>query len=500
MSGFAAAQPAAPAPKALTLNDYVRRVVACNQGLLARQLQAEISEWKVRAEGGAFEPDFVASAERKRTERENTIEQTISQSSNPVFIERGQSYSSGIEGLTPLGTRYQLGYTVDRTENNLVTWTRPVPFEGEYRSFAGLTLTQPLLRNAGPAANLAKLRMASCEKDIEREGLRKELMALVARAESAYWDLVLAQQTQTICDESVATAEKILTDNRERVAAGKMPDVEVLQAEAAIASRRSQQQDARNRRVAAVDQLRTFFSETATAGATGIVATDTPVDRELSPDFDQATRNALVQHPDYLLQKRVIEEEGIRVMYAKNQRWPELDLVGSYGLNGLGETIPQSSDDIGRSDYASWSVGLKLRIPLGGGMRARSELAAARLRERQALLDLKTVEIAITNALHTAIYKLENSREQLKNCRTVVEFNEKLLANEMARLDAGKSDSRKVLDIEEDLRNARGAEWEKQIDHQRAMLELQLAGGTVLSSRNLEPTNGAPIFSAPAVQ
>ena len=50
---------------------------------------------------------------------------------------------------------------------------------------------------------------------------------------------------------------------------------------------------------------------------------------------------------------------------------------------------------IKKESFEAWSIGMQLRVPLGGGRQSKSELSAANLRKRQALLDLKEIEIAI---------------------------------------------------------------------------------------------------------
>lgn len=127
-----------------------------------------------------------------------------------------------------------------------------------------------------------------------------------------------------------------------------------------------------------------------------------------------------------------------------------------------------------------------MRIPLGGDLKARHELAAARLRRQQALVALKQIETHVANALHTAIQKALAAHEDIANSRPLIAYNEELLKTRLEQLKAGKVESRKVLEVEADLANARIALAEAVVRYQRALIELELVDGSLLRNRDLE--------------
>ena len=91
----------------------------------------------------------------------------------------------------------------------------------------------------------------------------------------------------------------------------------------------------------------------------------------------------------------------------------------------------------------TFAVGVEMRLPLGGGIKGRNELAAAKLRKQQALVSLKDVETQMLNAIDTAIRKVGSARQATQNYETIVNFNRNLLDTELARLAVGKVESRK---------------------------------------------------------
>jgi outer membrane protein TolC len=178
--------------------------------------------------------------------------------------------------------------------------------------------------------------------------------------------------------------------------------------------------------------------------------------------------------------------ENVRLGYAKNQRLPQFDIKAAYGLNGLGTDPWNSWDQIEHWSWPAWSAGVELHIPVLGGLRSKHELAAARLRLKQAAIGLHDLETQLSTALNTTLHRLRTARESISNYKTVVNFNQNLLQTQLARLEVGRVESRKVLEVEADLLEARNALTEAKVLYQQALLELELIQGSLLKARELE--------------
>lgn len=473
-----------PAGVAMTLEQCRKLVVANNLAVAGQQLEWEASWRTIQAEKGIFEPDLVASGDQVRNKRQNTVEQVISQDTR-YFYEKNRDYGLALEKLFSSGAKVRVGYTMQDLSNNLRTNVVDT-VNHEYQGFLGVSVTQPLLRDGGFDATLSRIRLARGEADVALENWRKQLMTAIAQAEGAYWDLQQAQDLVAMREESLRIAETLLNDNRERVRAGKMSENEVLQAEAGVVLRRTYVTEARQKRVEAMDRLKTFFSEAVDATNRVVIASDLPAMAPVELDFAALARQAVARFPDYQIGLAKAAQEDVRVAYARNQRWPQLDLKGSYGLNGLGSDWDSSWEQTTDQDYESWSVGVELRVPLFGGGKGRNELAVARQRKQQALLNLRATEITLVNTLDSAITKVKAAEERAKGYRLSVDVNNKLFETERQRLEAGKSDSRKVLDVEDDLVEARVGAAESLVQYAKAVTELDFTSGMLLEKRGLE--------------
>ena len=490
----AATPPAAPAAAAttneLTLKTFLQLVLQRNESLHARVLEFEISHKRLKAEQGAFEPEFVLGYDRVENERENTAEQRRS-SGVLVFKEKNNIYNAGLEALVPSGARVRLGYSLRDLNNNLQD---PVfgsivtnVTKGEFASFAGVSLTQPLLKNAWLNANLANIRLAALASDVAFQEYRRQMMLIISTAEASYWNLYMMQEQVRFFEDSVRLAGTLVADNKTRLEAGKAAELEVLESEAGLALRQTKLAEAQQKYYETAAQLLTLVSLSSPTGAPRLVrALDRPGITVQVPQFVESGQVALELNPDYLSQYKKAKQEDIRVAYAKNQRLPQLDLKASYGLNGLGGDPGESWDDIEHTRFPSFTAGVELRIPLAGGQKVKRELDAARLRKEQALVTLKETETQVLNAIETSLRKVTSAVESARNYENVVAFNQSLLTTELARLDAGKVTSRRVLEVEASLFEARNSVIEAKVLYERAHLELELVQGTLLRSRNVD--------------
>jgi outer membrane protein len=480
------------ATNSLRLNQFIQMVLERNESIQLRLLEVEISKRRLSGEMGAFEPDLVIAASREENKRENTAEQERSLRLK-IFEEENSVYRTGIEGLVPSGAKIRLGYTMRDLKNNLQdpriasgTITTNGPRIDEYQTFAGVNFTQPLLKGFGTVNTYANIRLAALASEVAFQEYRRQLMETIATAEAAYWNLFMMQEQVKFFRESIAVAQSIVQDNRVRADAGRGSELEVLEAEAGLALRQTKLAEAEQKRKEAEMHVMTLTSDSAFAPHPVMVAADQPALDAAMPEFLRSAEAAFDLNPDYQAQLKKIKQEDVRLAYAKNQRLPQLDLSASYGLNGLGSSPARSHDDLERQSYPSWSVGLELHVLLAGNIKARNELAASKLRKEQALLSLKQVETQIINAIQAAVQKIHSTRGSVENNQKVVAFHQSLLKTQLDRLEVGKVESRKVLEVEAALFESRNAVLDAMVQYERAQLELQLVQGAILKARELE--------------
>jgi outer membrane protein TolC len=471
----------------LTLQAYLERVLEYNESVQVRMLELEISRQRLRGEKGIFEPTLATSYEHLDSYRPNTVEQRRQQYS-AEYIENNNIFTAGVEMLASVGTRIRLASTFSDLNNNLQQSAifGPARTNGEFMTFVGVNVVQPMLKNGGPDTTLAGIRLAAVASDVAFQDYRRQTMEVLSRAESLYWQLYFAQEQLRFLDESVAVAENLLKINRARQEVGSGSDLEVMEAESGLALRRSKQAEALQKLIEVSNGLISLYSTTIFETNRILRAVDSPAIHRASPQMFDCWRTAMGHNPDYLNQRKKVTGEEIRVGYTRNQTLPELNLRGSYGWYGLGENVDESWYDMASGEFPAWTVGVEFRVPLGGGMKTRGEYAQARLRRQQVLLQLHDIETQIVNGLDSAIRKVGYSLDNVSNYEQVVGFYQNLFDTQRQRLEVGAVDSQTLLETEARLFEAKNAVAESLVQHERAWLELELVQGTVLARRHME--------------
>jgi outer membrane protein TolC len=476
----------------LTLNQVVRDVVLHNPLVREARLQYLISRKEAEAEWGAFEPELVARYDRSKLERENNALQAAALFSIADFWEKNDEYGLGVEGTFFSGGTYRFGYSLKRMENKQVT-------EGEYEAFLGMSGEQPLLKGLTNGAPTAGLRAARQGRFVAFHSYRKQLMETASMAESAYWNLAFAQEEHKMMSSSVEIARKILEDSRERVKAGKMTELDLMEVEAELFVRLSQLADAEQKLFDGMIQLKLLLFDTRIDEDRRIIAVDSIVspilerwNREEQRDFSLTwARRA---QPDFMMRLEELQREKIILGFQQDQRLPELNLKGSVGFNGLGDSLGESMEKIGTFDFPAWSVGLELRVPMLLGIRERNRLEAAVLKGKLSEIRLEAMEYEIVNSIETLLLKVATLRERVANAHKVVDFRERMLDVELSRLEAGKSNTRLIYAAEEELTKARRWELESIAALREAMMQLAYFRGSVLLDIGFEKIEGEQVI------
>jgi outer membrane protein TolC len=473
----------------LTLDQVVRDVVHHNPLVREARLEYLISRNEAEAQWGTFEPELVARYDRSDLERKNNALQFPFTQED--YWEKNDELGLGIEGTFFSGGTYRIGYSLKRMQNKQVD-------DGEYETFLGISAEQPLLKGLTHGAPTAGLRAARQDRFVAFHSYRKQLMETVTMAESAYWNLAFAQEEHGMITNSVEIARKILEDSRERVRAGKMTELDLMEAEAELHIRLSQLADAEQNLFDSMVQLKLLLFDTEIRLDQRLIAAD-PVYSTTSERWNRAEERdfsltwALRAQPDFMMRLEELQRERIILDFQQDQRLPELNLKGSAGFNGLGNSLGESMEKIGSFDYPAWSVGLELRVPMLLGIRERYGLEVAILRGRLAEARLEAMEYEIMNSIETLLLKVMTLRSRVENAHKVVEFRERMLDAELSRLEAGKSNSRLIYAAEEELTEARRWELESIAALREVMMQLAYFRGSVLLDKGFERIEGEQV-------
>ncbi len=122
-------------------------------------------------------------------------------------------------------------------------------------------------------------------------------------------------------------------------------------------------------------------------------------------DLQDSWNKGMTERPDLLQARLNVEQQGIQLKYSRNQLFPELDLIGTYGYNGAGRDISDTFDQLNDGNAPFYSYGAQISIPLSN-VGPRNQYKAAKVTLQQIVLQLKQLEqnimVEIDNAVKQA--------------------------------------------------------------------------------------------------
>ncbi len=474
---------------AMNFAEFISKLVAQNERIQSGRLQWGIASTAVTNAESEFQTTFSASYKREGSKTRNTVEEALARSSLAEYEKLDDTYDVVFSKKTGTGATVQFSSTLAELRNSL----QPSSFESERKSFVGVSVSQPLLKNGWWGSNLARIRMSERDRGIAYQRYRQEVMQILNRGSSYYWDLYLNQEIKNIVEESLVITEKLFKDLELRESIGRASRTDVLDAGSGVSLRKALLVQSSRSLQLAESRLASLLVERRLNLVGGKTATE---EFSVNPTkFDRARmiRTTLAVNPNYLASLEQAEKEDIRIVYATNQRYPELNLLATYGLNGLGDSNNSSIKDLEMKDHPTWVVGLQLKVAVGRDKKTTSELAAAIMHKQEALLNVKAAEVAAINTIDSAINEVESLYDEYLQVEAVRISNQQLFEIELDRQRTGSSSVRLVLEREMELNLATKGALEVSVAHQMALISLRILDGTLLAELGLnenEPDYG----------
>ncbi len=449
----------------LSLDEAVAVALQRNLSLAVERFVTEESRLEITESRGIY--DLNASADL------SAFDETSPSASNlagaDVTETNQQDWNFGVDQLLPSGAVVSADWTNRRGETNSLFAT----LNPSYRVDLDLGFAQPLLRNRGRDATDRGLRIARTNFDISRESFELQVESVILQVEEAYWNLAEAQAQLAVAEESLELARQLHEQNKIRVEVGTLAPLELVQSEAGVAVRQLEIIQARATVGDRADVLRQLLNvERGELWELEIVPTTDPETAFLEVDVDGAIETALAERPELRSKELALEIQEVDARFFRNQRLPSLDLALRYGLNGLGGDITardfpsfdvlftapgdygDALDQITEADFEGWSVALNFAYPIQNRAgRARSAIADVALERGQA--ELAELELQIVTAVRRVARLLEASAEGVQSAEVSRRLEEKNYDAEQKRYENGMSTSFQVLQIQEDLSDAR---------------------------------------------
>jgi outer membrane protein TolC len=375
-----------------------------------------------------------------------------------------QAYTLGVRKATPFGLAYDVNFTNDRSETNDQAFTlNPI-----WSQTLGGSVTMPLLRGLGTAANTATLVIARNVRNQSVDAFEKSLSDSVFQVTLAYWDLVFAIENKKVKDQSLEVALRLLEDTRRKLDRGLAARIDVTQAEAGVASQQEGILTAEAAVFSAADRLKRLVDPALLREEVLVVPVDAPrvqgTDLEERSAVDQGMEDALVRRPEIRQLRTQLLSQDATLDQARNNLLPRLDLVGGGGLNGTEGTFTAANKDVRGTDFYNWSVLLSFEYALEQSS-ARGAVNRAELEKRRFLLQVRNLENQILVEVRDAVRSIKTDEKRIEATRRARILAQEQLDGEISRNEHGLSTTFRVLDVQKELVQAKTNELKALIDY-----------------------------------
>jgi outer membrane protein len=512
----------------LGLREALSMALDNNKDIEVARETVRMAEFDLLGAQGVYDPRLNFSSFYERAE--NPISSFLSGGQNGSTIQSDYAGTVRLEGQTPKGGG---NYRIDFSSSRFTTNNEFVALNPQYPSALSFTYTQPLWRGLKIDQNRRLIQIARKNLSLTDAQFRQRAIDTITNVQRAYWDLVFALRSLQVQRDAVTVAQTQLTHNRRLVQEGTLAPIDIVAAEAQISTYEQGVFSALEEVSRSENLLKHLIAENQSAPiwSESIVPSD-PVDLQVpAVSLPDALQTAMQNRPE-LQQSNVVKEiNEIDQRFYKNQTKPEVDLVGTYGINGLAGAVstagvnpftasslqvrqrvdqlsglagldplpvvpPQtfSPDLLGgygaslqnllANRYGNFRVGVQISLPLRNRT-AEAQLGRSLVEGERIATQREQLEQSIQVDVRNALQSMRSAESRLRAAVATREANEQQFASEQRKLDAGQSTTFLVLERQTALTTARGLELKAQTDLNKAIADLQRATGNALSVNSI---------------
>ena len=512
----------------LSIREALSMALENNKDIEVARENVRIAEFDLLGAQGAYDPRFTTQAFYERIE--SPIASFLSGAQNGALTQSDYTGTARLEGQSPfLGGNYRLDFSSIRlTTNNQFTALNP-----QYPTALTLSYSQPLVRGLKIDNTRRQIQIARKNLSLTDAQFRQRAIDTITNVQRAYWDLVFSLRNLQVQRDAVNTARQQLEHNKRLVNEGQLAPIDIVAAEAQTTTFEQRVFSALEDVSRAENTLKNLIAQDQRAQlwSESIVPTD-PVDLSVPQvSLPEALKTAMENRPE-LQQSNVLKEiNQIDQHFFKDQTKPAVDLVGTYGVNGLAgsissagvnpftasslqvrdrvnelsvllgrEPLPelptqtispdllggygQSVQNLLANRYSTFKIGVQISLPLRNRT-AEANLGRALVEGERIGTQREQLEQTIQVEVRNALQAMRSAESRLRAAVATREANEQQFASEQRKLDAGQSTVFLVLERQMTLTEARGLELKAQTDLNKAIADLQRATGNALSVNSI---------------
>jgi outer membrane protein len=464
-----------PATLQLNLEEAVRLALTRNLELKIVEIQGEVSHFDQLGSWGAF--DWVFDASIGLTDAEVEV---------GGFLDGGTAASVDSDQtdyrfsfLRPITTGGSFSANFNRGVSDSTSAFQNDP--EQTTDTLSLVYTQPLMRGAWSQVATATQRESELLWRRQLEVVRQTRHRIALQVSEAYWNLVSAFEQLEVARSGVSLGQSRLQREERELDAGLGTEVDVVQAQAELATRHetllrtqndvAQRQDELSKLLSAGEEDALWEVEVEpTTGLPEVVST------EGVPDWTTAVTIAYDKRPELRQKHLDLNISRLRMTRAESDRRAGLDLqlsVNSRAVDGNGST---SFEDTAAFEFPTYAASISYNVPIQNRT-ARFAERSARALVRSAQLDFDKTELDIAAEVRAAVRAVNYAAEQVVATAESLRLARKQLEAEEALKRNDLSTTFQVLEFQQALIEAMSNERTSRAGFAKALVALDSAQG-----------------------
>jgi outer membrane protein len=349
------------------------------------------------------------------------------------------------------------------------------PLSPPFGPGVSVTLEHPLLLGAGVRAAEYSLRTAGLHALGTAADVKTRVADVLRRVDRAYWSLYAAQGRRRVRWSQYGLALEHLEDARDRVSIGAVAGVEIVRAEAGMASRRDDVIVANAQVEQAELALKEIMSrpDVAVDSSLALALTTQPDPAAIEFDGSSLYRLATASRAELVRAHAAADLAAAELAIRRDGLWPRFDLIANYSY------VPENlSNGLPGDDHRAF-VGLRVEAPLGQrAPRARERYASLSRQQRE--LETNAAELQIRRELADARLDLDVTWKRIGVTSQDSRFARRNYDAERLQFELGTNTTTDVLIAARELGNAEIRAIEAQASYEIAKVSLAFATGMAL--------------------
>src|SRR3984885_6193724 len=468
------------AARQMSLQDCIQQALSHNFDVQIERYDPEISFFNLRAAYGGYDPTFDFSGQHNFDVSPGGF--TSQQILLPATTSKADSFNSSIAGSLPWGLQYNFsGNIADTTFQSSTN-----PLAESTSGSIGVSLTQPLLKNFWIDNTRLTICVAKNRLKFSEQGLRLQFITTVTAVENAYYELIFAQENLVVEQQALDLAQTQLDQDKQRVQIGTLAPLDVQQDEAQVAQSQANLIAAQSTLETDQNTLKNLLTDSYAQWHDTDIQ---PAESLAAPlqlfNLQDSWSKGMTERPDLLQARLNVEQQGIQLKFYRNQIFPELDLIGTYGFNGAKDDFNNTFGEFKEGDAPFYSYGAQLSVPLSN-IGARNNYKANKVTLQQIVLQLKQLEQNVMVEIDNAVKQAQSAYESVDATRQARIYAEAALDAEQKKYNVGKSTTFTVLQLQNSLTSARSQEIRSLASYNEAIANLDQQEGSTLVRHNID--------------